>query len=587
MGSPRKIESVLDIRYGQDPDFDAWLLHIMSENHIEYATDPDKNASPEQVRFMVALEDDQVYVPCSDWMFRQLSAQELTSGLLSEYVKKWRRIAGLVVESIQDRYLRTKVLSLCRRRFRLYLSSSILIPSRLQKQMSTIVMALSGLDDPYRERKRENNRRAMEMIETPEFEALVNSCPGQILECPRIDELRSELDRLELSRLIRAATMADIRRGRPSRSDMEMIRRETETGQQGEGEESDPQALLFHQALLDAQKILYLPDYSGGLMFDALVIMSLLRMGKRVMLSLKEGFYFEAPTFWDVERDPFMARALKSAHFLQDDRVSKNDLLSALREHRFLVISDGTRERLNLYRTSVTFARAWKEADLVLAKGEANYYRLIQTSHSFTRDVASFFRGQGGGFHLHFKPKAQWAARFSEEALLAKAAAIVSEMRGARMAGRTVMFYSGIIGSIPGQTKEAIEVMNVFVGHLRSRLEGAYILNPAEQFERGMDADDLMFMWERVQRSGLITVWRFQTVQDIEKSFELMGRKVPPAWAGKDATYSTGCTKEMKTALDMQQRQPELQIIGPSPEKFFRRREYGVGRFCDAAIDVC
>jgi hypothetical protein len=102
-----------------------------------------------------------------------------------------------------------------------------------------------------------------------------------------------------------------------------------------------------------------------------------------------------------------------------------------------------------------------------------------------------------------------------------------------------------------------------------------------------MDADDLMYMWEKVQRSGYINVWRFQTYFDIEKSFEIMGRKVPPVWTGKDATYSTGCTKEMHIALDVQRVHPELQIIGPNPEKFFRRREYGVGKFCDVAIDSC
>ncbi len=147
------------------------------------------------------------------------------------------------------------------------------------------------------------------------------------------------------------------------------------------------------------------------------------------------------------------------------------------------------------------------------------------------------------------------------------------------------MFYSAVVGSIPGQVKTAIEVLNTFVGHLRSRLEDAFIINPGEHFEEGMDADDLMFMWERVQRSGYLNVWRFQTDQDIEKSFELMGKKVPPVWAGKDATYSTGCTKEMNIALSVQKRHPELQIIGPAPEKFLRRREYGVGRFSDVVMD--
>jgi len=48
-------------------------------------------------------------------------------------------------------------------------------------------------------------------------------------------------------------------------------------------------------------------------------------------------------------------------------------------------------------------------------------------------------------------------------------------------------------------------------------------------------------------------------------SFELVGEKIPSVWAGKDALYSTGCTKEMKIALEVQQKYPEMQIIGPNP----------------------
>jgi hypothetical protein len=160
----------------------------------------------------------------------------------------------------------------------------------------------------------------------------------------------------------------------------------------------------------------------------------------------------------------------------------------------------------------------------------------------------------------------------------------MSAMRKKRSEGELVMFYSAIIGSIPGQLKSAKRVLNTFVRYLRKKLGGALIINPAEHFEQGMDGDDLMYMWEKVQRSGLIDVWRFQTVTDIEKSFELMGEKVPSVWLGKDATFSTGCTKEMHIALEVQKKHPELQIIGPSPEKFFRRREYGVGKYFDAAL---
>ena len=93
-----------------------------------------------------------------------------------------------------------------------------------------------------------------------------------------------------------------------------------------------------------------------------------------------------------------------------------------------------------------------------------------------------------------------------------------------------------------------------------------------------------MYMWEVVQRSGLIDIWRFQTVEDIETSFELLQREVPPEWLGKDATYSTGCTKEMNIALDVQQEHPEMQIIGPPKERFLRRSEYGIGKLYDRRL---
>ena len=100
-----------------------------------------------------------------------------------------------------------------------------------------------------------------------------------------------------------------------------------------------------------------------------------------------------------------------------------------------------------------------------------------------------------------------------------------------------------------------------------------------------MDADDLMFMWEIVQRSGFIDIWRFQTNDDIVSAFQIMRKKVPPEWVGKDATFSTGCTKEIKIALEVQKKHPEMQIIGPSEDHFLRRREYGIGKMYDRRLD--
>ena len=147
-----------------------------------------------------------------------------------------------------------------------------------------------------------------------------------------------------------------------------------------------------------------------------------------------------------------------------------------------------------------------------------------------------------------------------------------------------VSFYSGIIGSIPGKIDVAKKIMSTFIEHLGEQFSQTHIINPSLYYEPGMDADDLMYMWEIVQRSGYIDIWRFQTYQDIVTAFQLLGEKVPPEWVGKDATYSTGCTKEMTIAIDVQHYHPEMQIIGPAEEKFMRRKDYGVGKMYDQRL---
>jgi uncharacterized protein with ATP-grasp and redox domains len=573
--------SVLDVRYGRDPGLDAWLLHFMAENNLEYVIDPDKNASPEQIRFQVMLADDQFYAPCGDWMLLHLLNRWYEPDVRLEYNRKWKSLIKLVQANVPDRTLRKKIIGLCRYKLCQAHAQPILIPSRLMKRLITMFMTLSGQADPYRERRALANERALRVTHSPLMDNLINACPDTAPACRNLADLRYELSVLELTRLLILSTQGLIWR----------LDGYVPTGEDFKHEISrtlenfDPVRRIFGAESGQPMKILFLPDSSGGLMFDLLAIRCLLRQGHSVTLALKEGFYFDCPTFWDWETDPALAQALEGAHFLADHETSKNELLRVQRENRLVVISDGTREEPNFYRTSVTFARAFKEADLILAKGVPYYRRMIQTSHEFTRDIIVFFRDDVGRFQLHCKPRSDKVRKFTEKDLRRRADSIITEMRRARSEGRTVMFYSAIIGSIPGQTATALRILNVFVDYLRTRLDKTYIVNPAEHFAEGMDGDDLMYMWEKVQRSGYIDVWRFQSVTDIEKSFELLGEKVPSFWTGKDATFSTGCTKEMRIALDMQSRYRELQILGPSPEKFFRRREYGVGKYCDSSIE--
>jgi len=573
--------SVDNLRYGRSPRLDAWLLHFMTENNLDHAIDPEKNASPEQIRFMVSLpHEEAVYVPFSDRRLPLLLTKRPDPELQREYNEKWVALSLLVRRYVGDRNLRKRILFLCRHKYRQILASPIIIPSRVMKRFLTILLSLCGDLDPYRGIKARHNAQAQEALESPELDRLLNFCPETSLACRRLSDYRFELGMIELTRLIILSTKSSLWTEVYYQAACEHI-----TSKDLE----DPRATrllndTFSPGRGSGLKILYLPDTAGGLMFDLSIIRTLLRLGHKVILALKEGFHFAAPTFWDRFHDPVQHKAMEGAHYLDDNRTGKNRLLQALREHPFLVISDGTREELNLYRTSVTFSRAWKESDLIIAKGEPQHRRLIRSSQQFTRDILCFHQNAEGVFEMCFKPKAESAVKFSEHQLLDKADDIIDAMREAKTKGSMVMFYSATIGSIPGQTGTAIKVVDAFVRDLRRKLEQAFIINPAEHFEEGMDADDLMFMWETVQRSGLIQVWRFQTAQDIEHSFELMGSKVPPVWAGKDSTFSTGCTKEMRIALDMQKKFPEMQIIGPSPERFFRRSEYGVGKFSDQVL---
>ena len=570
-----------DLRYGRDPLLDAWLVHFLSENHIEHSIDPTRNASPEQVRFMAAVGQDQIYVPCSDLMLGNLLEKQQEPSLMESYAAVWRKVLGLIENSCQGEYDKMKILALCDHKYRQAVSSPVLIPSRLLKRLTTIVLAQEGLDDPWRERKTAMNRRSRQFMGAQGMDAALNTCPGLAAACATIRDMRYELDMMELSRLLNLSAWARIWEQDAQPPSLEEIEREVL-----QRPVLDVLRRVLDPARPQAMKILYLPETAGGLLFDILVVRALLRMGHRVILALKDSFFYECPTVWDALEDPVVVEYLTmcGARVLLDSRLSKNALLQAIKESPFLVISDGSREQLNFYKTSVTFARAWKESDLIIAKGELNRRRIMLTRTQFTRDVICVHRGEQSGLLVEFKSKPPGLRGFSEQEITAKAEAIIAHMRAEKAAGKTVMFYSAIVGSIPHETDTAIAVLNVFVKHLRVKLAGTYIINPAEHFEEGMDADDLMFMWEQVQRSGYINVWRFQTSQDIEQAFELMGRTVPPVWAGKDATFSTGCTKEMHIALDVQRTHPEMQIIGPDPEKFSRRREYGVGKFFDAAI---
>ncbi|MBQ7739069.1 MAG: hypothetical protein IJT59_05405 [Desulfovibrionaceae bacterium] len=573
------VDSVAKIRLGVDSQFDAWLYSMLMDNNLDYNLNPHLVASHEQLAFIVHLEENQIYLPCSDKTFFLLDNKS-NPDLRRQYNRAWRIVVRLIRQSIDDATLRRRLLKFCSYRYRQYTSHQTLLPSRLVKRMTDLFLkhAFNPHEDPWGTRKHLAVQKHVDLINSPEIKEALDHIDPAILSQSMAD-IRQKLNQLEMIRLFCCTLMARVWEDNPpSHSEVTKVLGEAE---------SMAQEML---TALDkgGQKqltILYLCDADGSPFFDLMAIKALMRMGHRVIYAVKDGFFFYAPTINDLTNDPILEDLAKSGKIIPEKNLSKNELLKELHAHKLLIINDGTRERLNLYRVSTTFARAWKEADLILARGWRASDILLGTSHEFTRDIICFWHDTQG-FHLTRRPHAKQAKKFSEEDLRAHADKIIKTMRDAHKEQRTVIFYSCIIGSIPGQTKMAITLANTLVNDLRQRLDSVLVINPAEHFIEGMDGDDLMYIWERVQRSGQIDIWRFQTTQDIELSFSLLGKKIPPIWSGKDATYSTGCTKEMQIALDVQKKNREMQIIGPDPKLFVRRGEYGVGQYFDAEISA-
>ncbi|MBQ7606487.1 MAG: hypothetical protein IJU76_00645 [Desulfovibrionaceae bacterium] len=569
---------VRDIQLGQDTVFDAWFYSMLMDNNLAYTLNPHLIASQEQLEFMVQLEKGQIYLPCSDTSFRMLCDKKNAKELQQQYNRAWRIIVSITKHCISDAIIRRRLFQFLRLRFQQYTAQKTLLPSRLVKRMTDLItqQAFGTISDPWIEPRRMARTKHEALYLSKEIQEALDAVVHHKLP-PSIAGIRQDLNGLELVRLFALTLLAPQWADEPPSSDT--VRAAFAQAENRAG--SLP--ALFTESGKKQATILVLADPDGSTFFELRILRALRRMGNKLIYAVKKNYYFMAPTIADVQEDPIFAKYCKDAQILEQNDVSKNELLKELKAHKFIIISDGTRERLNLYRVSVTFARAWKEADCILAHGWRAKDIFLDTSHEFTRDIVCFWH-DSDGFHIVKKEHSAKSHKFSEQDISDRAKEIIATMRDAHRAKKTVMFFSCIIGSIPGETALAISLATVFVDDLRKKLENVLIINPAEYFVPGMDGDDLMYMWERVQRSGEIDIWRFQSSEDIEQSFALLGRKVPPIWSGKDSTYSTGCTKEMKIALDVQNKNPEMQIIGPDPKRFFRRGEYGVGKYFDAHI---
>lgn len=576
---------------GVDPDTDAWFTTFVLENHLDYFAYPGEVATPEQVEFMVFLEEGERYYPCSEATFREVMNRAPSPYLQARYQAALDRILALIEATIAEpkerAYLTTLVKTKCAHETR----DEIMIPSRVEKRLLRIFLNRTYIADPFQELKIQQNRSAAEFLASKLFDRAFQRLDSQELVPARaMNQVRTRLDHMAVKRLLTLLTAPSIwtHECQPIRDDQAVnaLFQKPVTGNGADAffaflgipasGESDTEG--------ERRTLLWLADESGEVIVDLAIIRYLVSLGHKVVVAFKGGPLFSKAEIMDTQEDSALIEALEGSFFIRSNTLTKNQLVEVLRqESNLLILSDGTHEKLNLLLTSTTFARLFKEVDCVVSRGPEQKNRLFETPFDFTQDIYSIC-ADGTKVTIDFKPKSPRAIKFSHKDLERKAQLIIGDMRDAKSKGMAVSFYSGIIGSIPGKIDVAKKIMTVFIAHLEAQFSQTHIINPSLYYEPGMDADDLMFMWEIVQRSGFIDIWRFQTYHDIVTAFQLMGERVPPEWVGKDATYSTGCTKEMKIAMEVQQKHPEMQIIGPATEKFMRRRDYGIGKMYDQRL---
>jgi len=579
-------------RPSENPEKDAWFTAFFIENHMDYFTYPDHVASPEQVTFMIYTENDERYYPCSDRMFEAIMSKNNSFFLQKKYKEILQRIMELIDSRIEDKKDKSFLEALIKIKFLHETRDEMMIPSRIEKRLLKIFLDRTLIDDPFLCEKAIRNKRAINVLCSEAFKKAINQVDNTVvLNCPAtLVGIKKFVEHIEINRLLSLSIENLLwESDKPAAYNEEDFHKLFSRQIIGNGVQPLLNFLGIESKNNQAKTILWLADESGEIIVDLAIIKYLAKLGHKVIIAFKDGHLYTKIDFFNAMGDEILSKQLEGAFFLKEKSLGKNELIRILRSDKnILVISDGTRENFNPLLTSKVFSRIFREVDGIISKGHDQKRRIFENHFQFTRDIFNISKDPDGSVLISYKPKHPSVIKFSHGDLEKKAKKIINRMEEAKKKGMTVIFYSGIIGSIPGKIQMAKKIMSVFIDFLKDQFAMTFIINPAEYYEIGMDADDLMYMWEIVQKSGYIDIWRFQSYDDIVTAFKAMDKKVPPEWVGKDATYSTGCTKEMKIALEVQKKHPEMQILGPSIEKFMRRDEYGIGKMYDQRLsEIC
>jgi uncharacterized protein with ATP-grasp and redox domains len=222
------------------------------------------------------------------------------------------------------------------------------VPAYIGTERDRIVRRITHNPDPYSERKRLCNKKALEML--PMAEKIIEDSPNE----------KARFKKAVLCSIVGNVMEFDIPVHSFRFDDLEELIRESERDLA-----IDETARIFDLAR-KAENILYLLDNAGEVAFDTLLVKELKKLGAYVTVVVKAS-----PVLNDA--------TLEDAKYVGMDKIAD------------MIITTGTDSvGLNLKESSEEFLKVYNSADLIIAKGMG--YAETVTENSLARPHALLLR---------------------------------------------------------------------------------------------------------------------------------------------------------------------------------------------------
>lgn len=243
-------------------------------------------------------------------------------------------------------------------------------PPALAQQIHRQVKKITGIHDPYRREKEHENRLALKLL--PEFRSRIKSASDPLITAARFAIAGNAID----LGIDGAMTGTDIRK------DLQKALTDTFFGDRDE----------FRKSVDSAERILYLADNAGEIVFDRLLIEQL--SPERVTLA--------------VRGKPVL-----------NDATTTDAISGGLHEIVNIVSNGSDAPGTLLHDCSPEFLKYYEDADLIIAKGQGNYESLSEERRNIyfllkiKCPVISSHVGCPVGSYLLKRPKVQkeWATQ--------------------------------------------------------------------------------------------------------------------------------------------------------------------------------